>query len=276
VRDETRAPLSARTSPPSTRSILGLDFCCRPRTLSSLPFEWDATELPPTAWRPGFAPWSYPQHLVLVWSRARYVLDARLRDRYCCGLPPRSMSIQVILPEHVTITPAAVFICLDREKGNGGQRTDRVLRIPVTPAPCPLLGCSPDSFDAASAAYCSRAPLPGSTAPSFAPVVRPPFTPLPRVALLFVLYGVVESLHVTLLEFLSPGSWPGMATRPARFSLDITWMLPSLPVTTPGICLAGSCLRPPDIPGQTEAFLCVSVTRDSCNLEDRESGELKI
>jgi hypothetical protein len=47
------------------------------------------------------------------------------------------MSIQGILPEDVTATAAAVFIRLRREKGNAGQRSDRVLRIPVIVAPVP-------------------------------------------------------------------------------------------------------------------------------------------
>jgi hypothetical protein len=49
----------------------------------------------------------------------------------------RPLSIQGILPEDVTTAPDAVFIRLRREKGNAGQRNDRVLRVPVKPAPDP-------------------------------------------------------------------------------------------------------------------------------------------
>jgi hypothetical protein len=62
----------------------------------------------------------------------------------------RPMSIQGILPEDVTTTPDAVSIRLRRKKGNGGQRNDRVLRVPVKPASDPatllfsrLARCSP-------------------------------------------------------------------------------------------------------------------------------------
>jgi integrase len=56
--------------------------------------------------------------------------DAAIAVGFILALRP--MSIRGLHPEDINITPDTVFIRLRREKGNAGQRTDRVLRVPVT------------------------------------------------------------------------------------------------------------------------------------------------
>jgi hypothetical protein len=200
VRDESRAPLSARTSPPSTLCILGRGSHSRPGTLSSLPFERDTTELPLTARHPDLASWPHPRHLALLRSRWRYVLEERLqlpllRWNSCSVSVPclfKAFSPKTS-PRPQMRSPSAYAV-------RKAMEANAMIAFSVSLSSLlqtPLLYCSHDSLDAARAAYCSRSPLPaaycsssslsGSTAPSFASVVRPPFAPLPWVALIVVL-----------------------------------------------------------------------------------------
>jgi hypothetical protein len=190
VRDESWAPLSAPTSPPSTLYILGRDSHRRPRTPSSLTFERDRTELPLTAWNPDLAPWPYPRHLRLLQSRWRYVLGERLqlpllRWASC----PLSVPCQFKVFSPKT-SPRPRMRSSSAHALRKAMPANAMIAFSMSLSgllQTSLLYCSHDSLHAARAAYCSRSPLPGATAPSSASVVRPPFAPLPWVALLVVL-----------------------------------------------------------------------------------------
>jgi hypothetical protein len=95
----------------------------------------------------------------------------------------RPMSIQGILPKDVTTTAAAVSSAYAERKAmqaNAMTSFSASLSLLLQTRFSAVL-------KAARAAYCSRSPLPGSTAASLASVARPPFAPVPCVALLVVL-----------------------------------------------------------------------------------------
>jgi hypothetical protein len=133
---------------------------------------------------------AYPRQLVLLRSRKRYVLGSR-RQLPLLRWASSSLSVPCLLkvfspktsPRPQLRSTAAYAVRKEMQPNEMTAFSASLSRLLQTP----LQYCSHDSLDAARAAYCSRSPLPGSTAPSFALVVRPPFAPLPWVAFLVVL-----------------------------------------------------------------------------------------
>jgi hypothetical protein len=183
------------------------------KDLSSLSFERDTNELPLTAWRLGLAPWPDPRHLVLLRFRSRYVLGACLqlpllrRDSTSLPVPCKFMVFSPkTLPRPHMRSSSAYAVRKAMQACDMIAFSASLASMLLTP----LLCCSHDPLEDARATYCSRSPLPGSTAPSFASI-RPPFVPLPWVSLLVNLHGVAASLHVPLSEFLPQDhglEWP--------------------------------------------------------------------
>jgi hypothetical protein len=100
-------------------------------------------------------------------SRGRYVLDARLQLPLMIWA---SSSISVPYLSKVFSPNSSPSLKIRRKKCKAGQRNDRVVRVPITPAKAPLLCISQDSLDAAGATCYSRSPQPGSAASSFSSV----------------------------------------------------------------------------------------------------------
>jgi hypothetical protein len=130
---------------------------------------------------------SRPRSVALPSALGTLVVKAALRSRsptpitaiVVVGFLPalRPMPIQGILPKtspRPQLRSSSAYAVRKAMQANAMTAFSAFLSMLLQTQ---LLCCSHDSLDTARVACCSRSPLPGSTAPSCASVVRPPFAP---------------------------------------------------------------------------------------------------